>query len=109
MTIGNFSFYLQKRLIQTSQTGGQWYSDTSPFSIPWFESNKISHISHGIITLKVKGKLVLLVLTSSAQLLLILKIYISFFTKKLSYEEVNCTEPSVLTAIFASLLDLSLV
>jgi hypothetical protein len=22
------------RLIQTSQTGGQWYSDTSPFSIP---------------------------------------------------------------------------
>jgi hypothetical protein len=27
-------FYLQNRLIQTSQTGGQWYSDTSPFSIP---------------------------------------------------------------------------
>jgi hypothetical protein len=26
---------LQNRLIQTSQTGGQWYSDTSPFSIPW--------------------------------------------------------------------------
>jgi hypothetical protein len=25
---------LQYRLIQTSQTGGQWYSDTSPFSIP---------------------------------------------------------------------------
>jgi hypothetical protein len=23
--------------IQTSQTGGQWYSDTSPFSIPWLE------------------------------------------------------------------------
>ncbi len=23
---------------QTSQTGGQWYSDTSPFSIPWFDS-----------------------------------------------------------------------
>ncbi len=22
------------RLIQTGQTGGQWYSDTSPFSIP---------------------------------------------------------------------------
>jgi hypothetical protein len=20
---------------QTNQTGGQWYSDTSPFSIPW--------------------------------------------------------------------------
>jgi predicted RNA polymerase sigma factor len=27
---------LQNRLIQTSQTGGQRYSDTSPFSIPWF-------------------------------------------------------------------------
>jgi hypothetical protein len=30
----NFCFYLQNRLIQTSQTGGQRYSDTSPFSIP---------------------------------------------------------------------------
>ncbi len=35
MTTGNFCFYLQNRLIQTSQTGGQRYSDTSPFSIPW--------------------------------------------------------------------------
>jgi hypothetical protein len=26
--------FLEKRLIQISQTGGQWYSDTSPFSIP---------------------------------------------------------------------------
>jgi hypothetical protein len=34
MTADNFCFYLQNRLIQTSQTGGQWYSDTSPFSIP---------------------------------------------------------------------------
>jgi hypothetical protein len=34
MTIDNFCFYLQNRLIQTSQTGGQWYSDTSPLSIP---------------------------------------------------------------------------
>jgi hypothetical protein len=31
----NFCFYLQNRLIQTSQTVGQQYSDTSPFSIPW--------------------------------------------------------------------------
>jgi len=23
---------------QTSQTGGQWYSDTSPFSIPWWNN-----------------------------------------------------------------------
>ncbi len=29
-----FLFYLQNRPIWTSQTGGQWYSDTSPFSIP---------------------------------------------------------------------------
>jgi hypothetical protein len=35
MTTDNFCFYLQNRLIQTCQTGGQWYSDTSPFSIPW--------------------------------------------------------------------------
>jgi hypothetical protein len=35
MTSGNFCFYLQDRLIETSITGGQWYSDTSPFSIPW--------------------------------------------------------------------------
>ncbi len=32
---------MQNRLIQTSQTGGQWYSDTSPFSIPWICDLKI--------------------------------------------------------------------
>jgi hypothetical protein len=37
MTPDNFCFYLQKRLVQTSQTGGQQYSDTSPFSIPCIE------------------------------------------------------------------------
>ncbi len=31
-----FVFYLQNRLIQTSQTGGEWYNDISPFSIPCF-------------------------------------------------------------------------
>ncbi len=35
MTTDNFCFYLQNRLIQTSQTGGQWYNDTSPFRISW--------------------------------------------------------------------------
>jgi hypothetical protein len=35
MTTGNFCFYLQNRLIQTRQTGGQQYSDTFLFSIPW--------------------------------------------------------------------------
>jgi hypothetical protein len=34
MTTDIFCFYLQNRLIQTSQIGGQRYSDTSPFSIP---------------------------------------------------------------------------
>jgi hypothetical protein len=34
MPTDNFCFYLQHRLIQTSQTGGQQYSDPSPFSIP---------------------------------------------------------------------------
>ncbi len=35
MTTDSFYFYLQNKLIQISQTGGQWYSDNSPFSIPW--------------------------------------------------------------------------
>ncbi len=34
MTTDNFCFYSKNRLIPTSQTGGQWYSDTSLFSIP---------------------------------------------------------------------------
>ncbi len=33
MNTDNFAFYLQNRQIQTSQTGGQLYIDTSPFSI----------------------------------------------------------------------------
>ncbi len=35
ITSDHFCFYLQNRIIQTGQTGGQWYSDTSHFSIPW--------------------------------------------------------------------------
>ncbi len=31
-------FQLSYRWFQTSQTGGQWYSDTSPFSIPWIDT-----------------------------------------------------------------------
>jgi hypothetical protein len=38
MTPDNFCFYFQNRLIQTSQTVGQLYSDTSPFCIPWSDS-----------------------------------------------------------------------
>ena len=33
--INDNCFYLLNRLIQTSQTGGQWYNDTSPFSITY--------------------------------------------------------------------------
>jgi hypothetical protein len=53
MTADNFCFYLQNRLIQTCQTGGQLYNDTSPFSIPWlscpvsvliFVSSEASHL-----------------------------------------------------------------
>jgi hypothetical protein len=40
MTPNNFCFYMQNRPIQTSQIGGQWYSDTSPFSIPCLEARK---------------------------------------------------------------------
>jgi hypothetical protein len=40
MTTDKFCFYLQNRLIQMSQTGGQWYSDTSPFSIPCLECGR---------------------------------------------------------------------
>ncbi len=37
MTSNNCCFDLQNRLIQTSQTGGQWYRDNPPFSIPWLD------------------------------------------------------------------------
>jgi hypothetical protein len=38
MSTANFCFYMQNRPIQTGQTGGQQYSDTSPFSTPWLGS-----------------------------------------------------------------------
>ncbi len=38
-TTDNYCFYLKNRLIQTSQTGGQWYNDTSPFSIPCYSGS----------------------------------------------------------------------
>ena len=44
MTTDSFCFYLQNRLIKTSQTVSQPYSDTSPFSIPC--TNKISCTIH---------------------------------------------------------------
>ncbi len=44
----NFCFYLQNRLSQTSQTAGQWYSDTSPFSIPWSDIFQSKAFTTGI-------------------------------------------------------------
>jgi len=38
MTSNNFCFSLQNRLIQTGLTGGQWYSDPSPFCVPCFRA-----------------------------------------------------------------------
>jgi hypothetical protein len=43
MKTDNFCLCLKNRLIQTSQTGGQWYSDTSSFSIPCSLSLSLTH------------------------------------------------------------------
>jgi hypothetical protein len=60
MTIDNFCFYLQNRLIQIGQTGGQLYSDTSPFSVPWPECHMLNGImlsvnSKSVISVSVIG------------------------------------------------------
>jgi hypothetical protein len=34
LAVGQLTIFLRNRLIQTSQTLGQWYSDTSTFGIP---------------------------------------------------------------------------
>ncbi len=52
MTTDNICFYLQNRLIQTSQTGGQWYSDTSPFRTPWSKYDKTNNTTELIMALK---------------------------------------------------------
>jgi len=49
MTTDNVCIYLQNRLIHTSQTGGQWYSDTSPFSIPWLGLSVLIEFAYGAI------------------------------------------------------------
>jgi hypothetical protein len=54
MTTDKFCFYLQNRLIQTGQTGGQLYSDTSPFSVPWFVHGQ-PFLSGHIFTCKASG------------------------------------------------------
>jgi hypothetical protein len=58
MTADNFCFYLQNRLIETSQTGGQWYSDTSPFSIPCTQHNNSVIIRNVVMLNIVYNKLI---------------------------------------------------
>ncbi len=53
MTTDIFCFYLQNRLIQTSQTGCQWYSDTSPFSIPCWNAPKCCHLSDSTLSVHI--------------------------------------------------------
>ena len=50
MTTDNFSFYFQNRLIQTSQTGGQQYSDTSPLVFPTFTLTQIVIVKSSFLT-----------------------------------------------------------
>ncbi len=49
----NFCFYLQNRLIQTGETGGQQYSDTSPFSIPCSDLD-VQQTKGGLVEQKLK-------------------------------------------------------
>jgi hypothetical protein len=45
METDHFCFYSQNRLIQSSQTGGQQYSNYSPFSFPWLDYSGKSYRS----------------------------------------------------------------
>ncbi len=51
VTSDKFCFYLQNSIIQTSQTGGQCYSDTSTFSIPCLNHKNIFKIQATGITM----------------------------------------------------------
>jgi hypothetical protein len=39
MRTENFRFLFAKKTNPNLSTGGQWYSDTSPFSIPWLKTD----------------------------------------------------------------------
>jgi hypothetical protein len=47
MTTDNFCCYLQNRLIQASQTGGQWYSATSPLGFPALRFSPVAFVLSG--------------------------------------------------------------
>jgi hypothetical protein len=55
MTNNNFCFSLQNRLVQTSQTGGQPYNDTSPFSNPCFINQNPALKTWFSFAIKVRG------------------------------------------------------
>jgi len=84
MTTDNFCFYLQNRLVQTSQTGGPLYSDTSPFSIPW--PNLLLPILIACTREVLLMGVELLVPTSPDQLLIIY-----YFTKQAGGQRYNDT------------------
>jgi hypothetical protein len=52
MTTDIFVFYLQNRIIQTSQIGGQQYKDTSLFSIPWYYQLAYTGLPHRAWTMQ---------------------------------------------------------
>ncbi len=56
MTTDNFCFYLQNRLIQTSQTGGQRYSDTSPLVFPEKRVKDFLALGHAHIKMIINSK-----------------------------------------------------
>jgi hypothetical protein len=69
---------------QTSQTGGQWYSDTSPFSIPWTMS-QVSYncaTGHNCIpqTLKLRSKKFCMIVSGFLQFLFLFSFLFYFST-----------------------------
>ncbi len=118
MTTDNFCFYLQNtNPIQAK--GGQWYRDTSPFSIPclgitcFININQASYLQSFIFfaiyewphvslsdtqsreaLLNGDSTVDLLVLNSLDQFHFIEKIIYLFCKMSYLNEEVNCTEPS---------------
>jgi hypothetical protein len=115
MTTDNFCFYLQNSLTQNSQTGGQWYSGTSPFSIPWsirlfvqlfccMSGRPPAHLSISVclspsvypsvaVSLTVRLSVCLCIALWKGALYRILKIAYFFLTNSIHFEEVQSFAP----------------
>jgi len=63
MTTDNFCFYLQNSLIQTCQTGGQWYINTRPLVFP--------ALAHGVRYIRYGDENVFITLTLDQHQLLV--------------------------------------